>query len=80
MKWENVRNVLAAVGAFVLIMLVLALLITALSGKDRFAFHDKVAVVEIQGVILDSADVTQELRDLSERDDVKAVVVRIDSP
>lgn len=80
MKWENIRNVLAAVGAFVLIMLTLALLITAVSGKDRFALHDKVAVMEIQGVILDPADITQEIRDLSERDDVKAVVVRIDSP
>ncbi|MEK7774047.1 MAG: signal peptide peptidase SppA [Deltaproteobacteria bacterium] len=80
MKWENIRNVLAAVGAFVLIMLTLALLITAISGKDRFALHDKVAVMEIQGIILDPADITQEIRDLSERDDVKAVVVRIDSP
>lgn len=80
MRWDNIRNVLAAVGAFVLVMLALALVIAVLSGKDGFALGDKVAVIEIQGVIVDPADITQELRDLSERDDVKAVVVRIDSP
>lgn len=80
MRWDNIRNVLAAVGAFVLVMLALALVITVLSGKDGFALHDKVAVIEIQGVIVDPADITQELRELADRDDVKAVVVRIDSP
>ena len=41
---------------------------------------DEVAVIEIKGVISDSDETLEKIRQISERDIVKAVVVRIDSP
>ncbi|HEY4706206.1 MAG TPA: signal peptide peptidase SppA [Thermodesulfobacteriota bacterium] len=72
------RNVLAAVGAVFIIILVLSVIVGVFASGTIGG--DKIAVVEIQGIIGDPADINQELKDLGDRDDVKAVVVRIDSP
>jgi len=42
--------------------------------------HGNVAVVEVLGGIFDSKPIVEKLRDLKKNDDVKAVVLRIDSP
>lgn len=42
--------------------------------------HGNVAVVEVLGGIFDSKPIVEKLRDLRKDDDVKAVVLRIDSP
>lgn len=50
---------------------------------DRERFSDdsgNVAVLEVQGVILDSKDMLKSIQELDDRDSIKAVVVRIDSP
>ncbi len=41
---------------------------------------DTIAVLEIKGVIAESDETLEKIRDISEMDDVKAVIVRIDSP
>jgi protease-4 len=41
---------------------------------------DKVGVVELVGAIADATDFEHHLRELTKRDDLKAIVVRIDSP
>ncbi|MBI4849108.1 MAG: signal peptide peptidase SppA [Nitrospirae bacterium] len=41
---------------------------------------DKVALVRVTGVILDSSDVIEELKEHSKDSSVKAIVLRIDSP
>lgn len=41
---------------------------------------DKVGVVELTGAITDATEVTRHLRDFAKRDDLKGIVVRIDSP
>jgi len=41
---------------------------------------DSIAVLEIKGVIAESDETLEKIRDISEMDDVKAVIVRIDSP
>lgn len=60
-----------------------------LSGLSFLAYHfldpkqnssGNVAVIKIEGPIFESEDVLQELRDIREDTNVKAVVVRIDSP
>lgn len=71
-----VKNLLAAVGLVLLIIIVLTVLIS-LGGPGGGA---KVAVVKLEGVIIDAADINMELRGFAERDDVKAVVIRINSP
>jgi protease-4 len=46
----------------------------------HFAFGDKIAVVEIKGVITQSSGVIEELQQYLEDDGVKAIILRIDSP
>lgn len=75
---ELLRNVLAAVGAVFLGVIALSVLLALFTGGS-FG-KNKVAVVKIEGVILDPLDVSAQLRELGEREDVRAVVLRIDSP
>lgn len=72
------RNILAAFGAVVICVIALAIVISIVSGGG--VTGDKVAVVDIRGVIADPYEVNKTLRELGERDDVKAVVLRIESP
>ena len=51
------------------------------SGKSAdFEFGEKVGVVEITGIIVDSRDAIDQIKQLREEDSIKAIVVRIDSP
>ncbi|OGP13108.1 MAG: hypothetical protein A2054_06435 [Deltaproteobacteria bacterium GWA2_55_10] len=72
------KNILAAAGAVFIIVIVLSIVVGVFASGAITG--DKVAVVELLGVIADSTEINQELKDLGDRDDVKAVVVRIDSP
>ncbi|MCX6112514.1 MAG: hypothetical protein NTY22_04410, partial [Proteobacteria bacterium] len=49
-------------------------------GKKGLFGANEVGVLEIKGVIMDSDEILEKIRDLKERDKVKAVIVRIDSP
>ncbi len=51
-----------------------------LSGMDGISTGDKVAVLKIEGVILDSQIYLESIKKIKEDDNFKAVVVRIDSP
>ncbi|MBI5056729.1 MAG: signal peptide peptidase SppA [Nitrospirae bacterium] len=46
----------------------------------KVSLGDKVALVRVTGVILDSTDVIEELKEHSKDSSVKAIVLRIDSP
>lgn len=48
--------------------------------SSRFAFGDKIAVVEIRGVITQSLEIIEELHRYDSDDRVKAIILRIDSP
>lgn len=50
------------------------------SSKKGIFGSDEIGVLEIKGVIMDSDDFLEKIRDLKERDRVKTVIVRIDSP
>jgi protease-4 len=77
---STLKNLLAAIGAFFLILIVLSLFIALLAEDSAIGFGDKVGVINIEGVITDPSDINSQIKELSERDDVKAVVLRIDSP
>jgi len=47
---------------------------------SRFAFGDKIAVVEVKGVITQSSGIIEELQQYVQDDGVKAIILRIDSP
>lgn len=76
----NLKNILAAVGASFFILILLAVFVAWFAGRGTLALSDKIVVVKLEGIITDVTDITEELRELEDRSDVKAVVLRIDSP
>ncbi len=49
-------------------------------GGGHFSFGDRIAIVEIKGVITQSSDVIEQIRNYTEEPKVKAIILRIDSP
>ncbi len=78
------RRILTGLGVIVILLAIIFFLFLFLSpymGKtDRFAFGDKIGIVEIKGVITQSSDVIETLRQFVEDSGVKAIILRIDSP
>jgi len=73
------------IGCFGLIFLfvVFAVLIGILfSDKSKFddPFAEKIGVVEVSGIIEDSQDVVDQIKKYREDEDIKAILVRINSP
>jgi len=61
-------------------MLGLSLLETVSRKASDLAFGEKVGVIEIGGMIVDSRQVLEQIKKFAENDGVKAIVVRVDSP
>ena len=72
------KRVLAGLG---MIVVILAIFFSILffTGHD-LSFGDRIAVVEIKGVITQSANVIEQLQRHQEDDGIKAIILRIDSP
>jgi protease-4 len=52
-----------------------------ISGRSsRFTFGDKIAIVEIKGIIAQSSGIIEEIHQYQEDEGVKAIILRIDSP
>jgi len=69
-------------GAFVL-LLVTALAVFVSLGQDdgtEFGFSDRVQVVDLEGEIVDSRDVIQQLKRYEDSNNVRAILLNIDSP
>jgi protease-4 len=59
------------------------LMLKSVDRKEEVVFHgsgDKIAVVEIKGVILDSEEIVRQLKKFHEDRSVQAILLRIDSP
>lgn len=64
-----------------LLLLVVAYAIKTVSGGGiSIPSGDKIAIIEIDGVILDSKDTLEEIQTVSKNDKVKGVIIRINSP
>ena len=79
------RRALVLGASLVIYLVVVALFVVVLrslarSGTDGFVLGPRVAVVEVEGVIVDTGDAIRELRRHRDNPLVKAVVVRINSP
>ncbi|HKI51016.1 MAG TPA: signal peptide peptidase SppA [Geothermobacteraceae bacterium] len=69
------------VGSVFLFFFLSVLVITTFLGRPTaFPVGDKVAVLEVEGIISSSRAVNERLIDLREDDSVKAIILRIDSP
>ncbi len=55
-------------------------LVTALGGKKADFGGDKVGVIEITGTIEGSQEIVEQIKTFRENEDIKAIVIRIDSP
>lgn len=68
-------------GAFVF-FLVLAVTVASFMGQPaaNFAIGEKVGVIEVFGVIADSRQVIKELHNFRDNENIKAIVLRVDSP
>jgi len=71
----KLKNLLAIIGALALIAIILSIVFF-----DGGISKDKVAVVRLSGLISDTTHLIRTVEALGERKDVKAVVLRINSP
>ncbi|HEX9284366.1 MAG TPA: signal peptide peptidase SppA [Nitrospirales bacterium] len=78
-KKRTFRTVLALLG-LVIVAAVGFSLLTSLTLDSSLLGGEKVAVVRIEGVILDSREAIEELRKFRDNPSIKAIVLRIDSP
>jgi protease-4 len=82
MKKKRIIIGLGVIAALLIFFFVILLLIGRYTGSQssRFAFGDKIAIVEVRGVITQSAGILEELQQYVEDNGVKAIILRIDSP
>ncbi|MCK5506297.1 MAG: S49 family peptidase, partial [Thermodesulfovibrionia bacterium] len=71
------KKVLIFFAIFFVIIAVISLILTL---THKVPLGEKVALVRITGVILDSTDVIEELKKYSKDNSIKAIVIRVDSP
>jgi protease-4 len=78
------KRVLIGLGVIVILLVIffsaLYLIGRSVGTSSRFAFGDKIAIVEIRGVIAQSSGIIDEIHQYLEDDGVKAIILRIDSP
>jgi len=81
MKRKRILVGLAVMAALVVFFLAVIFFIGQYMGRPgRFAFGDKIAIVEIKGVITQSSGIIEEINQYQEDDGIKAIILRIDSP
>jgi protease-4 len=82
MKQKRILIGLGVIAALLIFFFALLFFIGRYSGAKpgRFAFGDKIAIVEIKGEITQSSGIIEELQLYLEDEGVKAIILRIDSP
>ncbi|MBI4683232.1 MAG: signal peptide peptidase SppA [Nitrospirae bacterium] len=65
---------------FLIIFAIIIIMSLMLTFSHKIPMGEKVAVIRVTGVIIDSADVIEELKEYSKDASVKAIVLRVDSP
>jgi len=83
MSAKKILLIIAGLFAGLLMMLVSAILLGRLllkSDDSTFPLSQGIGLVEIKGMIVDSGEPVRQLRYFLKKDNVKAVVLRIDSP
>ena len=82
MKRRRILIGLGVIAALLIFFFIILFLIGRYTGgtTSRFAFGDKIAIVEVKGVITQSSAVIEELQQYLSDDGVKAIILRVDSP
>jgi len=71
---------LIVIGVILGVFLLLILFLSRFGEEKAFALGDKIAVVNIRGMITSSRDIVEQIDTFKEDDDVKAIILRINSP
>jgi protease-4 len=82
MKKRRVLVGLGVVAALLIFFFAILYFIGRYSGgrSSRLAFGDKIAIVEVKGLITQSSGIIEDLQQYLEDEGVKAIILRIDSP
>jgi protease-4 len=82
MKRKRILIGLGVIAALLIFFFGVLFLIGRYAGgkSGRLAFGDKIAIVEVKGVIAQSSGIIEELQQYLEDREVKAIILRIDSP
>jgi len=73
-------GLIVIVGILFFLFSILFIIGKLMGGRGQLAFGDRIAVVEIKGIIADSTSIIEEIRQHLEDRGVKAIVLRVDSP
>ncbi len=65
---------------FAIIFIITALLSFIVTFSEKVSLGEKVAIVNVTGVIIDSSGVVEELKKHAKDNSIKAIVIRVDSP
>jgi len=80
----NRKRILIGLGVIVALLVfflsVLFFIGRYIGRPGRFAYGDKIAIIEIRGVITQSSGIIEEIDQYQEDEGVKAIILRIDSP
>ncbi|MCK5426942.1 MAG: S49 family peptidase, partial [Thermodesulfovibrionia bacterium] len=63
-----------------IVLILIAILSYALTFTQKIAIGEKVGLIRVEGVILDSTHIIDEIKKYSEDSSIKAVVLRVNSP
>src|SRR6267142_4425445 len=82
MKNRTLIWLLLAGGAFVLLAVALVAMMLTFNGDEgtEFAFSDRIQVVDIEGELVDSRFIIDQLKRYEDSDSIKAILLNIDSP
>ena len=69
-------------GAFVLLAITLASIVLTFSGNEsgQFGFSDRVQVVDVEGELIESRPILEQLKRYEDSNSVKAILLNVDSP
>lgn len=71
---------LIVIGVILGVFILVILFLSRFGEEKAFALGDKIAVVNIRGMITSSRDIVEQIGTFKEDDDVKAIILRINSP
>ena len=71
-RFKRLKGFFTLVGAVFSILIVLTILLSLFTGDSGLALGDKVGIVKVEGVIMDSIEINRQIKEFSERDDIKA--------
>ncbi len=65
---------------FVFFVAVVAFMVTIVRGERVSGFGDKIAVVDLEGVIIEPQTVVKQLKEFADDDSIKAIILHINTP